>query len=229
MTVDDQQDTAAEFRYPLVALALTTALAGLVDAFTLLRYGVFTANQSGNIVHVGMGLSGRFPPWLTALASIVSFGLGGVAAVRLRRFSRPLPPVNELLGVVVVLALWATADVLLDSGSRDRTHRILLAALAAFGLGMLAMLFLHTAGIKTSTTYQTSTVLNTAQALSDWISRRGRSAGAARRWMLGLIGIGGYAVGGGIGAVTQRSLAWVFVLAIAVVATLLAIARRVLT
>lgn len=225
MTAGDQQDTASEFRFPLVALALTTAVAGLIDAFTLLRYGVFTANQSGNIVHVGMGLSGRFPAWLVALASIVGFAVGGVVAGRLRRFSRTSPPVTDLVGAIAVLALWATADILLDSGSRDRTYRVLLAALAAIGLGFLAMLFLRTAGVKTTPTYQTSTVLNAAQGLSEWIRRRGHSSGAARRWTLGLLGISCYAAGGGIGALAQRSLAWVFVLAIAVVATLLVLAR----
>jgi uncharacterized membrane protein YoaK (UPF0700 family) len=224
MSDGDQQDATVEFRFPLVALALTTALAGLVDAFTLLRYGVFTANQSGNIVHVGMGLSGRFPEWLVALTSVASFGLGGVAAVRLRRFSPPSPPVSELIGVIVVFALWATADILLDSG-RDRPQRILLAALAAFGLGLLAKLFVHTAGITTNTTYQTSTVLGAAQALADWIVRRGHSANAARRWILGLVGITGYAAGGAIGTIAQRSLAWAFVLALAVVTTLLALSR----
>jgi uncharacterized membrane protein YoaK (UPF0700 family) len=221
----DQQDTTVEFRYPLLALVLTTVVAGLIDAFTLLRYGVFTANQSGNVVHVGMGLSGRFPQWLVAAASIVGFGVGGVVAGRLRRVSPTSPPVAELVGVITVLALWATADLLLDSGRGDRTQQVLLATLAAIGLGLLARLFLRTAGVRTSTTYQTSTVLNTTRALSEWIGSRGRRPDAARRWMLGFVGVAGYAVGGGIGAVVQRSVAWVFVLALAVVAALLAVAR----
>lgn len=225
MTTRDQQDTAVEFRYPLLALALTTAVAGLIDAFTLLRYGVFTANQSGNVVHVGMGLSGRFPQWLVAAASIVGFGLGGVAAGRLRRLSATSPPVTELVGVITVLALWAMADILLDSGRGERRYQVLLAALAAVGLGLLARLFVRTAGVKTSTTYQTSTVLNATRALSEWIGSRGHSPDAARRWMLGLVGIAGYAVGGAVGAVAQRSGAWVFVFAIAVVAALLAVVR----
>ena len=225
MTAGDQQDTAVEFRYPLVALALTTAVAGLIDAVTLLRYGVFTANQSGNIVHVGMGLSGHFSPWPVALASIVGFGVGGAVGGPLRRAATASPPVTELLGVIVVFTLWATADFLLDSGSRDRTHQVLLAALAAVGLGILAVLFVRTAGVKTTPTYQTSTVLNAAQSLSAWIARRGHNPSAARRWTLGLVGIACYAAGGAIGAIAQRSVAWVFVLAIAVLATLLAVAR----
>ena len=225
MSSGDQEDTTVEFRYPLVALTLTTAVAGLIDAFTLLRYGVFTANQSGNIVHVGMGLSGRFPQWLVALASIVGFAVGSVAAGRLRRITRTSPPVAELIGVIAVLAAWATVDIRLDSGRGDRTQQVLLAALAAIGLGILARLFLRTAGVKTSTTYQTITVLNATRALATWLGRRGHNPAAARTWLLGLLGIAGYAAGGGIGALAQRSLAWVFALAIGVVAMLLAVTR----
>lgn len=226
MTSDDWQDTRSEFRYPLVALALTAAVSGLIDAFTLLHYGVFTANQSGNIVHVGMGLSGSFPQWRAALASIVGFGVGGALAGPLRRARRRPRPVGELVGVIVAVALWSVADIVLASGSHDAAYRILLAALAAVGLGILAMLFLRIAGIKTTTTYQTSTVLNAAQGLSDWIGGKGRRGSVpARRWMLGLLGIGCYGAGGGAGALAQRSPAWVFALAISVLATLLATVR----
>ena len=220
------QDVQKEFRLPLVALALTTVVAGLVDAFTLLRYGVFTANQSGNIVHVGMGLSGRFPQWPAALASIVAFGAGGALAARLRRSHRDSPPARELVGVIVAVTLWSVADVLLESGQGDRGRQAGLAALAAVSLGILALLFARTAGVMTTTTYQTSTVLSAAQGLSDWIGRGDRSRRASRRWRLGLIGICGYALGGAIGALIQRSPAWVFGLAIGILATLLATAHE---
>lgn len=172
-----------------------------------------------------MGLSGSFPDWPAALASIVGFGVGGVVGGQLRHALRRSPPVPELVGVIVTVALWAVADLLLQSGSRERTQRVLLAALGAVSLGMLARLFLRTVGVKTTTTYQTGTVLNAAQGLSDWIGHKGRRGSGARRWTLGLLGIGCYGGGGTIGAIAQRSPAWVFALTIAILTTLLATVR----
>ena|SRR5690606_3332117 len=90
----DWQDTRSEFRFPLLALGLTTAVSGLVDAFTLLRYGVFTANQAGNVVQIGIGLGGKFPAWPAASASVAGFGVGRCWACgyeSFRTWRRPPP------------------------------------------------------------------------------------------------------------------------------------------
>lgn len=221
----DWQDTRAEFRFPLVALGLTTAVSGLVDAFTLLRYGVFTANQAGNIVQTGMGLGGQFPAWPAASASIVGFGVGAVVGARLRRTARMPPPAAELTGVIVAAAVWAAADVALDSGAGGAGYRALLTTTSALTLGILARLFLRTAGTKTATTYQSGTVLSAADGLAGWIRSGGRWGSAARKWTLGLLGIGCYAGGGAVGALAHHWPAAVFALTVAILAVLLAIVR----
>lgn len=224
-TGDDWQDTRTEFRFPLLALGLTTGVSGLVDAFTLLRYGVFTANQAGNVVHIGMGLGGAFPGWPAALASVAGFGAGAVLGGRLRKAARLPPPAAELIGVIAAATLWSVADLVLDSGTDYTGYRALLTAVSALVLGILARLFLRTAGVRTTTTYQTGTVLSVADGLARWIRGGGRPGRATRTWLLGLLGIGCYAAGGALGAVVRGWPAAVFALTVAALATLLVIVR----
>lgn len=56
--------------------------------------------------------------------------------------------------------------------------------------GVPAWLFLRTAGTKTSTTYQSGTVLSVAGGLAEWIRSWGRRAARVRTWTLGPLGRG---------------------------------------
>jgi uncharacterized membrane protein YoaK (UPF0700 family) len=224
----DPQDALAEFRFPVVALVLTTGVAGMADAFTLLRYGVFVANQSGNLVHSGMAIGGKFPDWPAALASIAGFGLGGTLATLVRRRGRVgrwAPPAGELVTAILTAVVWALVDVAVATAHPGPGQRALLAAVGAVTLGILAVLFVRTAGIRTTTTYQTGTVLSTAQAFADLVQRAVRHTTAVRRWSLGLLGITCYALGGTVGSLIVGRPGLVFALGIGVLVALLLLIR----
>ena len=117
---DEPADSQAGFRFPFLTLALATGVAGILDAFALTRYDVFVANQSGNIVHVGMGLVGHDPSWPASVASMVGFASGAGVAFRLRGRGRPdhrSRPAVGLCLTIGALLLWAGADVTLDRGA----------------------------------------------------------------------------------------------------------------
>ncbi|MGW0434367.1 DUF1275 family protein [Micromonospora sp. NPDC003197] len=224
------QDAESEFRQPVLALALATGVAGYVDAFSLLRYGVFVANQSGSLIHLGMGLAGHFPGWPAALASIVGFGLGGGLAHLLRRrveSHRRAPPGPQLVVVIGVVLLWAGLEQALAvrHGQFGLAQRVPLAAVGAIGMGMHAVLFVRTAGVKTTTTYQSGTVLNTGENFVNWLRHSDRRRSSNRRWLLGFVGTGCYAAGGGFGALVTPWPVWVFVGAVAGLVVLLGIVR----
>ncbi|GAB3160260.1 hypothetical protein GCM10027290_66070 [Micromonospora sonneratiae] len=212
----------------MLALVLATGVAGFADAFSLLTYGVFTANQSGNLIHVGMGLAGRFPDWPVALVSIFGFCLGGGLATRIRhrvRRHRCAPPGWELVAIIGVVVLWAVlARVLAPWDWRIGQH-LVSAFVGAVAMGLLAVLFVRTSGAKTTTTYQSGTVLNIGEQFSDWIRRSHRRSRTARRWTMGFLGITCYAAGGGFGALLGDRPVWILAGSLVVLVVLLVIVR----
>ena len=166
------QDALTEFRFPVAALVLTSAVGGLVDAYALIRYQVFVANQSGNVVHVGMGLGGQFADWPVAAASICGVLAGAALGTVLRWGATPgriSPPVRQLAAALLAVVVWATADALLDSGTRGDGDRALLAVLGAAVTGLLAVVFFRVAGVTVVTTYQSTTVVDLAKGLARWL------------------------------------------------------------
>jgi uncharacterized membrane protein YoaK (UPF0700 family) len=223
-------DARCDFRLPTLALFLSAFAAGVVDALSLLRYGVFVANQSGNVVHLGMGLAGYRPAWQVNLASILAFGLGGVVGTLNRRSAAPgllSPPARALLLVIAVNVAWAGLSRWLDGhGPIGIERAAALAAVGAFGMGILAVVFVQTFGVSTTTTYQTGTVLRTAQSIIDWMfSRRSDRRRTRLGSLLGLVALIGYAGGGAAGARVSPFLEGPFVLALLVLVALLAMVR----
>jgi uncharacterized membrane protein YoaK (UPF0700 family) len=215
-----------EFRFPLLALAVATGVAGLMDALATVRYGVFVANQSGNLVHVGMGLGGRDPLWLASACSIGAFGFGAGIAFAVRRACgpgrRPDPAVAGFCLALAALLLWAVLDAALDRGAPGLDRRAVLAAAGAFFMGCLGGLFARTAGIATTITYQSGTVMSTGTRVVAWIT--GSSAArreASQGVMLGLLGIGGYVSGSFFGALAGSRSMPIFGLAAAVLVALM--------
>lgn len=223
---DQILDAKVAFRWPVTALALTAGVAGFLDAFALLHYGVFVANQSGNVVQLGMGLAGSFPAWPASGSAIVGCGVGVVVGVRLRRRSGAAQgvraPVRQLAAAAMILSAWTALDLFLGSGS-SLPQRIVLTFISSVGLGVLAVLIARTAGVPTTTTYQSGTVVKTANAIADWLENDTTAKVRPRRTVwFGLAGLTGYAAGGGLGAVAQRHLLWTYL------ATMLALAALIL-
>ncbi|MEV0130397.1 YoaK family protein [Dactylosporangium sp. NPDC050688] len=220
------EDSRAEFRLPLLALAVATGVAGLMDALAVTRYGVFVANQSGNLVHVGMGLAGRDPLWLASACSIGAFGLGAGVAFGVRRICdpghRPDPAVAGFCLALVALLLWAVVDAAFDRGAPGLDRRAVLAATGAFFMGCLGGLFARTAGIATTITYQSGTVMKTGTRVVAWIAGSGEARRKASQGvLLGLLGIGGYVSGSFVGALAGGRPMLTFALAAAVLVALM--------
>lgn len=210
-TISDPQDVYGEFRRPLLVLALTTGIAGFVDAFAFLRYGAFVANQSGNAVLLGIGLAGRHAAWPESAASLIAFaaGTGVVSQVRAAP-SRWSPSYRGLACAVVTLALWAVLNVLLQHGRQGGPPRIALAAAGGFAMGALATLFARTAGISTAITYQSGTVAKIGERVGRWLAGPDTRRKRARQGtFLGLLALICYATGGGLGTVAQQQPLWV--------------------
>lgn len=77
-------------RHPLwvvvIAVLLLAAMSGGVDVLAYLRYEVFVANQTGNLVFVQLGLAGvqQDPAVVASIVGLASFTVTVVIAVRLR-------------------------------------------------------------------------------------------------------------------------------------------------
>jgi uncharacterized membrane protein YoaK (UPF0700 family) len=206
----DQQDARAEFRIPLLALVVTTGVAGFLDAFSLLRYGAFVANQSGNVVHIGMGLAGWHPHWPTAAASLVGLAVGTGTMSRLRRgHGRWAPAARTLAGTIAALAIWAVLNSVLHTGMHSEVARLALTALGGYAMGNLTTLFSSMRGLAATITYQSGTVAKLGERAAR--SLAGPGGGRSRaRWgvFIGLLGLLGYGGGGAIGAVAQVFPVW---------------------
>jgi uncharacterized membrane protein YoaK (UPF0700 family) len=222
----------AAFRAPFLALALAAGVAGILDAFALTRYGVFVANQSGNVVHVGMGLVGHDPSWPASVASMAGFAAGAGVAFRLRGLGGPghrSPAAVELCLTIGALLLWAAVDVALDRGAVAGIRWVVLVVAGGFSMGCMSALMVRSAGTAVSTTYQSGTVAKTGERIAAWITGTGPERTKARHAsVMGIIGIAGYATGGGIGALTQHHAVGTFAVAVSILGLLLLLltARR---
>ena len=224
----DLADSYREFRHPLVALVLTVATAGALDAFAFLRYGAFVANQSGNAVFLGIGPAGSHPEWPSAAASLVAFaaGAGGLTWLRgtPRRWSAP---VVGVVAVELAMVLWAALNALLGYGRHGPVSRAALAGAGALAMGGLTTLFSRTAGIATTITYQSGTTAKTGERAVRWVVGEGAARAHARTGtLLGLLAIASYAAGGAVGTVAQRQPYWVPLGGTLALTALLLIARR---
>lgn len=219
-------DSRAEYRFPLLALVAAAGVAGLMDAQALTRYGVFVANQSGNLVHVGMGLAGRDPLWLVSACSIGGFGLGaGIAFAVHRTCGRGRRLDAAVAGsclTLAVLLLWAVADAALEHGPPERGRRAVLAVAGAGFMGCLAGQFARTGGIATTITYQSGTVMETGTRVVAWITGSGEARRKASQGvLLGLLGVSGYVGGSFVGALLAGRAMPAFGLAAAVLSGLM--------
>lgn len=130
---------ARSIRHPLTrALLVLTFTTGLVDAVSYLGLGhVFTANMTGNIVLLGLGLasSGGLPvlaPVVSLAAFLVGAGVGGILAARLadhhaRHIASALAIEASLIAAAIAVA--AAVDVRPNALSGDAVIALLALAM----------------------------------------------------------------------------------------------------
>lgn len=194
------------FRWPVIALLLLTFTAGYADGYSLTRFDVFIANQSGNIVRAGMGIFGEYPEWRLALLSILGFACGAALswfmAVPALRFSWTLLRVRLLLASMLLAAWWIVSLLVGDSAGAG----VATALLGGMALGILASAMTSIAGTPVQPTFQTGNVLNGARGVVLWATGDATAARAGRRLViLGALMVITYAMGGAAGALATRA------------------------
>jgi uncharacterized membrane protein YoaK (UPF0700 family) len=161
-------------------LALTFAT-GVVDAVGYLRLdNVFGGNMTGNVVILGMAVTGRTGlPVLGPVVALVSFLVGAAVAGRLLRTAAPnwSRRCRGLLGGVG-LVLAATALSMVVTGVGAPTARASMTSSLALAMGVQAATARHL-GVKDVTTVVVTSTLTSLAADSRLGAARGQ--GARRR------------------------------------------------
>lgn len=201
----DPPERRGSFRWPVLALAILTFTAGYADGYSLSRFDVFIANQSGNIVRAGMGIFGEYAEWRLALLSILGFavgaGLSWFVAIPAERIGWTVLRIRLLVASALLAVWWLIALI----GGDTANTGLAAALLGAMALGILASAMTSVAGTPVQPTFQTGTVLNGARGLVLWAAGDATAARAGRRLVtLGVLMILTYALGGAAGALATR-------------------------
>lgn len=211
----DPPERRGSFRWPIVALALLTFTAGYADGYSLSRFDVFIANQSGNIVRAGMGIFGEYDEWRLALLSILGFAIGAglswFVAVPSVHFGWTVLRIRLMVASGFLTAWWLIAVI----GGDAANSGVAAALLGAMALGILASAMTSVAGTPVQPTFQTGTVLNGARGLVLWAAGDATASRVGRRLVvLGVLMILTYAVGGAAGALASRTGATALLIAL---------------
>ena len=159
----------------LVVAAVLAAVAGFVDAVGFNRlFGVFPANQSGNVAFLGMAIGGDGPAagWRCAL-SITGFAVGTAAGFMLGhrlgpRRRGPTLIVVELVLLVLVTIIAGKVDGSSISGGFTG---VVLVALGSFAMGIQTEAIRRVAGVAIATTYQSGAVARIGEATTGLLRR----------------------------------------------------------
>ena len=155
-------DAAIVFRRPLAVVLLVTFVVGALDAIGFQQYGVFTANQAGNLVIVWTLLAQSPAAAGLALASVLGCALGVVTVVLSRRiwgWLASAPGSRWLLIFASVLILVAqqvarslttelSTAAVADLWSADWWSECASIGLVAFSIAVLGMVFISGGGVR---------------------------------------------------------------------------------
>ena len=167
------------FNRPLLVVLILAGVGGMLDADDYLTYGVFTANQAGNMVLLWLKILEEPGVALLSLSSIVGCTLGIASVVFIR--SRSWWPIGDrgsrLLLFTAAIVLLVTSVIggrvfdpraeltahELDLWVADWWGAILSISLSAFSLGLLATIFVWAGQHKTAVIAATGPFLDAAR------------------------------------------------------------------
>lgn len=152
---------------PRVAVVLA-AVAGYVDAVSFSQlFGVFPANQSGNVILAGIAIgNGDWGQLWRPVLAIVAFGLGVAVAVALTDRWDPQPRRRVLVLVELVLLIAYTIPAVRVVTSHPMVGGPGAAALLLVGavaMGVQTDAVRRVAGRQVATTYQTGAITRLAE------------------------------------------------------------------
>lgn len=158
---------------PLLVAVLLAGTAGFVDAHVFLHVTqAFVANQSGNLIHLGMD-AGR-ADWLEAFRSALAIGsfVGGVAlATRVQGVAQvrrgAARPDVLLVGEAALLLVLALFLFTVDPAPLRRPSggALLVVAIGAVAMGIQAAALTRAGTIAVTTTYETGSLVRVGQNL----------------------------------------------------------------
>ncbi|MGI8863399.1 MAG: YoaK family protein [Solirubrobacteraceae bacterium] len=164
------QPAPESLRHPLTqALLLLTFTTGIVDAVSFLGIGrVFTANMTGNVVLLGLGLAGgAHLPVLAQSVSLAGFlvgaGCGGLLTARVG--SRQRTHIGAALAIEIVLIVLATALAAIVSVRAGAASGVAVIAMLALAMGLRNATMRHVGVTDLTTTVLTGTLTNLATGL----------------------------------------------------------------
>jgi hypothetical protein len=204
-------DAEEVFRHPLAVVLLVTFVVGALDAVGYQQFGVFTANQAGNLVIVWTLLSSTPASAGLALASLLGCALGITAVVLVRRAWRWLvTPAGSRLMLVVAAVLIVgaqrigrslstststAATAVPDVWSSGWWSECAAIALIALSIAVLGMVFISGGGIRAPILASTNAYVDAirygvaglavGEERSEWWRRARRAVGFPVCWTVG--------------------------------------------
>jgi uncharacterized membrane protein YoaK (UPF0700 family) len=207
----------------LMVSVVLAAVTGFVDAVGFASFlGVFPANQSGNLVFLGMAIGGHGPApgWRTATA-IVCFGIGAaigfVAGRRLGNRRRgPVLLGSELLVLLGVIAI--TGPLVADHPEHGFAGWAVI-ALTSIAMGVQTEAIRHVAGVAVATTYESGALVRVGELISAPFRQGGEPRYAKHLAVLGSVVVS-YVAGAAIGVTSIGRWRWSLFVPCAVLAVL---------
>lgn len=123
-------DAQPLLRFPWVVIGTLAAIAGAIDAIDFRAFGVFTANQAGNLVLVWVRLSENPTQSLLSLLSIIGCALGIALVVVLRATLFRTHPKGAvpMTFIAAALVILVTAVLSLRVGDVEQVQELLTAS-----------------------------------------------------------------------------------------------------
>lgn len=229
-------DARDAFRWPLFAVGMLAGIAGALDAIAFSSFGVFTANQAGNLVLVWVRLpvDAQIAAFSAVSIAGCALGIATVVTVRMRSLHRGRPTTirRPLFAAIALLAIayFLTSVVGVEpqrtvstpESITDWWQRAGLVAVSAYGLGVLGASVLLVDGQRTTVIGSTGAFMSAVRLAVVRVA----SGPVSWRdvWAVAVIPIF-WSAGAAVAALVNPP-PWGVVLGIAVVTTLLALSLR---
>lgn len=184
-------DAEVVFRHPLLIVLLVTFVVGALDAVGFQQFGVFTANQAGNLVIVWTLLAATPAAAGLALASLVGCALGVTTVILVRRAWSWLVTAAGSRAMLIVAAVLifvaqrlgrrlsssTTADAMPDPWSSGWWAEAASISLIAFSIAVLGMVFVSGGGVRAPILASTNAFVDAVRyAVAGAVAPRSRGA-----------------------------------------------------
>jgi uncharacterized membrane protein YoaK (UPF0700 family) len=188
------------FTYGILLVLVLAAASGSIDVVAYLRYDVFVANQTGNLIIISLGItqSAANDPLLPSLISLAAFIIAAVLTARTRQVLVRNGMSDQVVrhGALMVEAVFLiiVAGVMVMDADRSPLTRFAVIGLLAASQGIQAVVLVRALGVAVQTVAINAPLISTVSLAAKGQRRRAVVAGSAPV---------GYALGAVAGALLQ--------------------------